>query len=344
MKKKFIIVGIVILFGVFSGFFLLNTILYTPNVFVNKQPAFILLEKKIPADSLADKLSPYLKNKTIFIWATKIKRFRYAKAGKYKLTDRMNNNSLINMLRVGKQVEIDVTFNNQNSLEDLAGAMSRYLAPDSLAFLKAFKDNTFYQDKGFTPENALLMYLPNTYRFYYHTSPEKFRERMWTEYKKFWNKERLQKAETLGLTPVEVGILASIIQQESTKKEELPRIAGVYLNRLKNNWLLQADPTIKYAYQQKHGKDLVIKRVLNKHKEVDSPYNTYMYKGLPPGPICMPDIRSIEAVLNPEKHNYFYFVADMKRPGYHLFSTNLKDHINKANSYHSSLNKMGIYK
>ncbi len=344
MKKKLVVILIVFGFGIFSGLFLLNSLLYTPNVFIKDKPVYILLDKRMPVDSLLQKLSPYLKNKNTFLLAAKIKRFSGAKPGKYELKDRMNNNNLINMLRIGKQVEVDVTFNNRNTIEDLAGAISHYLAPDSIAFLKIMKDPDFYKKKGFTQETALLMYLPNTYRFYYHTSPEKFREKMWKEYQNFWNEERRDKAKKLGLSPIEVGILASIVQQESTKKEEWPKIAGVYINRLKKNWLLQADPTVKYAYQQKYGKDLVIKRVLNKHKEVDSPYNTYMYKGLPPGPICMPDISTIEAVLHPDKHNYFYFVADMKRPGYHLFSTNLRDHINKANSYHTSLNKMGIYK
>ncbi len=344
MNKKIFIIFSLFIIGIFSGMFILNALLYTPNIHIKEKPQYIYLENKTPLDSLVKILHPYLQNTSTFRWASKIKRFSGAKAGKYKLIDRMNNNNLINMLRIGKQEEVNVTFNNQNSLEDLAGTISKYLAPDSLSFLRSMKDSEFLRDKKFANETALLMYLPNTYRFYYNTSAEKFRNKMWEEYNKFWNKERREKARNIGLTPVEVGILASIIQQESTKKEELPRIAGVYLNRLKDNWLLQADPTLKYAYQKKKGNNLVIKRILNKHKEIESPYNTYKYKGLPPGPICMPDIPSIEAVLQPEKHNYYYFVADMKRPGYHLFSTNLKDHINKANSYHTLLNKLGIYK
>ena len=344
MKKKLILLIALLTIIFFSVLFVVNAILYTPNIKVEDKNAYILLEKKLPLDSLIEKISPYLQSKSTFKWGAKIKRFKAAKPGKYKLTDKMNNNHLINILRIGKQEEVNLTFNNQNSLEDLAGVVSTYLAPDSLDFISAMKDKSFLEKNKFTTENALLIYLPNTYRFYYNTSPEKFRKKMKEEYKKFWNRERIEKAKKIGLTPIQVGILASIIQQESTKQEELPVIAGVYLNRLKENWLLQADPTIKYAYQQKYGKDLVIKRVLNKHKEVDSPYNTYLYKGLPPGPICMPDIPSIDAVLNYKKHNYYYFVADMKRPGYHQFSTNLKDHINKANSYHSSLNKLGIYK
>lgn len=342
-KKRFAYLSVLIL-GIFIGLFVLNAILYTPNVKLKNKNTFLYLDKKTSVDSLLPLLSPYLINKNSFRLASKMKRFKAAKAGKYRLIDKMNNNHLINILRVGKQEEVKLTFNNQNSLEELAGTISKSLAPDSLAFLKAMTDTEFLKAKGFTQKTALLMYLPNTYRLYYNTSPEQFRVKMWQEYKKFWNKNRKYKAEQVGLTPVEVGILASIIQQESTKKEELPKIAGVYLNRLKDNWLLQADPTIKFAYQQENGKNLIIKRILNKHKEVESPYNTYKYKGLPPGPICMPDIPSIEAVLNPDKHHYYYFVADMKRPGYHLFSTNLKDHINKANSYHSSLNKLGIYK
>ena len=344
MRKIFLGLIAVLLLVFIAAIFFVKGILYNSNIQIPTGKTYLYLDKQMPIDSLALQLDPYLKNKSSFLWAAKLKRFTKAKAGKYKLTEGMSNNDVINMLRIGKQEEVNVTFNNQNSLEDLAGAISKYLAPDSVSFLKVMKDSSFLKEKGLDTSTALLMYLPNTYRFYYNTPPENFRNKMWNEYNKFWNKERREKAGKIGLTPIEVGILASIVQQESTKKEELSRIAGVYLNRLREGWLLQADPTIKYAYQQQYGKDLVIKRILNKHKEVESPYNTYKYKGLPPGPICMPDLPSIEAVLNPEKHAYFYFVADMKRPGYHQFSTNLKDHINKANSYHSSLNKLGIYK
>ncbi len=342
MKKRLILILIAVV-ALFFSWFALNTIFYSPNVKLVKDKILIDIPENTDIHSLTKLLKPYLRSPKTFELASKIKRFKRVKAGRYEIKNKLNNNNLINMLRVGKQVEVKLTFNNQNSLENLAGAVSQYISADSNALLKVMKDEKFLNKNGFDTNTALLMYLPNTYRFYYNTSAEKFRNKMLAEYHKFWNEKRTKKAKEQELTPIEVGILASIVQKESAKKDELPKIASVYLNRLKKNWLLQADPTVVYAYQQKYGKDLVIKRVLNKHKKVDSPYNTYKYQGLPPGPICMPDIRSIKAVLNPEKHDYYFFVADMKHPGYHIYSKNLKDHINNANSYHSGLNKLGIY-
>ncbi len=342
MKKKlvFILIPLIVLFFLWFAF---NTVFYTPNVKLSKDKIYIDVPENTDFKGLTKILKPYLKSQKTFEIACKIKRFKKVKPGRYELKNKWNNNRLINLLRIGKQVEVNLTFNNQNSLEDLAGVVSKYISADSVELLKVMKDEKFLDKNGFNENTALLMYLPNTYRFYYNTTATKFRDKMLQEYKKFWTESRIKKAKNQDLTPIEVGILASIVQKESNKKDELSKIAGVYLNRLKKNWLLQADPTVVYAYQQKYGKDLIIKRVLNKHKKVDSPYNTYKYKGLPPGPICMPDIQSTKSVLNPEKHEYYFFVADIKKPGYHTFSKTLKDHINSANSYHSGLNKMGIY-
>jgi UPF0755 protein len=275
--------------------------------------------------------------------ASKIKRFKKPLPGRYEIKTMMNNHSLINQFRIGKKVAVNVTFNNQNSLADLAGAISKQIEPDSLELLQAITDFDFLRTHGFNKDNALLMYIPNTYTLYYNTSVESFRDKMYREYQKFWNDKRIAKAKKIGLTPIEVGILASIIQKESTKKSELPRIAGVYLNRLKKGMLLQADPTVVFAYKQQTDDDSIIRRVLNKHKAIDSPYNTYKYKGLPPGPICMPDIQSINAVLNPEKHDYLYFVADFQKPGFHLFSKTFTQHNQKASNYHKSLNQQGVF-
>ena len=342
MKKKHIII-IIFLLGMATGAYLMNKIFYTSNIQLPKAKTYLDVPENTNLDSLTKILSPYLKSKRTFQWASKIKRFSKPKAGRYLLKNGMSNNELINMLRIGNRVEVNVTFNNKNYLDDLAGAVSRQIAPDSLSLLKAMNDNEFIKKNAFTKDNILLMYIPNTYRMYYNTSAEQFRNKMLKEYQKFWTDERIAQAKKQGLTPIEAGILASIIQKESTKASELPRIAGVYLNRLKKGMLLQADPTVVYAYRQKHGRDLVIKRVLNKHKEIDSPYNTYKYAGLPPGPVCMPDIRSIKAVLQPEKHNYLYFVADFNKPGYHIFSKSLSEHNRHARNYHTHLNRNRIY-
>ena len=326
-----------------TGMFVFYKIFFAPNVRLEKEQIQIDIPAHTNMDGLADILAPYLNNKQTFLFAAKIKRFRTPKQGRFQIFNKMNNNALINMLRIGKRLEVDLTFNNQNSLQDLAGAVSRQIEPDSAGLLKVMQDADFIKKNGFTSENILLMYIPNTYRMYYNTTARQFREKMLKEYKKFWNEKRKKLAKKQNLTPVQAGILASIIQKESIKQEELPKIAGVYLNRLKKNMLLQADPTVVYAYKQKYGKDLVIKRVLNKHKAIDSPYNTYKYSGLPPGPICMPDIQSIQAVLKPEQHQYYYFVADYSRPGYHIFSKTLSEHNKHAQNYRNNLNKQGIY-
>jgi len=342
MKRKHIII-IIITGLIFSVFFALNSIMFIPNVKLNKAKVYIDIPKGIDIDSLSGILKPYIKSRATFKLASKIKRFKHPISGRYEIKEAMNNNSLINLLRIGKRAEINLTFNNQNSILALAGAVSRQIAPDSVELFEVMSDKDWIKNHHFTTDNILLMYIPNTYRMYYHTSPEQFRDKMWREYQKFWNDKRKAKAQKLGLTPIQVGVLASIIQKESTKRSELPRIAGVYLNRLKKGMLLQADPTVVYAYKQKNGQDLVIKRVLNKHKAIDSPYNTYKYAGLPPGPICMPDVQSVKAVLNPENHKYLYFVADFNKPGFHLFSKSLSEHNRRANSYHNSLNQQGIY-
>ncbi len=341
MKKyKLIIAGLAIILLIF---FVLNSILFIPNIKLSKEKMYIDVPENIDMDSLTSILKPYIKSMATFKLAVKLKRFKKPHSGRYEIKNLMNNNNLINLLRIGQNVEVKVTFNNKNSISELAGAVSHLIEPDSLSLLRAMTDNRFISKKGFTQDNILLMYIPDTYRLYYNTTPEQFRTKMWRSYQKFWNETRRQKARKLGLTPIEVGILASIIQKETTKRSELPVIAGVYLNRLKKGMLLQADPTVVFAYRQKYGNNLVIKRVLNKHKAVDSPYNTYKYTGLPPGPICMPDIQSIEAVLNPQKHQYYYFVADFNKPGYHVFSKTLQEHNHRAGQYHKSLNKRGIY-
>jgi len=342
MKKKHIII-IIFLLGMATGAFLMNKILFASNIQLAQEKTYIDIPPKTNFDSLTKILTPYLKSEQTFKLASKIKRFSKPKSGRYLLKNGMNNNELINMLRIGNRLEVNVTFNNKNYLDDLAGAVSKQIAPDSLSLLNAMRDKEFIREKGFTPDNILLMYIPNTYRMYYNTSAEEFRDKMLKEYNKFWNEKRIALAKKQGLTPIEAGILASIIQKESTKADELPRIAGVYLNRLKKGMRLEADPTVVYAYQQQHGRDLVIRRVLNKHKKTDSPYNTYNYAGLPPGPVCMPDIRSIKAVLHPEQHDYLFFVADFNKPGYHIFSKSLSEHNRHARDYHTHLNRNKIY-
>jgi len=214
---------------------------------------------------------------------------------------------------------------------------------DSLSLLEAMQSKDFLADNSFDDATALGMYIPNKYEFFWNTSAEEFRSRMKKEYDRFWTDTRLQRAEEIGLTPAQVITMASIVQKETAKVDERPRVAGVYMNRYKNGWKLDADPTVIYAIKEKtQNFDTIIKRVLYKDLELDSPYNTYKYATIPPGPISMPDISSIEAVLNYEDHDYFYFVANVENFGYHKFAKTLAQHNRNKQEYIRWINKKGI--
>ncbi|QGY42986.1 endolytic transglycosylase MltG [Maribellus comscasis] len=274
-----------------------------------------------------------------FKWVAKKKNYPMAiKPGRYLFEKGMNSNEIVNMLRGGLQEPIDVTFNNVHFKEDLAGKVSKYIQADSLSILNLFYNNEKIKEYGFSPETFRAMFIPNTYEFYWTTSADEFADRMKLEYERFWNEERRAKAAELNLTPVEVITLASIVQSETSKKEELPVIAGLYINRLKRGQLLQADPTVKYAVG-----DFSLKRILNRHLEIESPYNTYKYVGLPPGPINFPETATIDAVLNYEKHNYIYMCAKPDFSGYHNFSATLAQHNRNAAAYRAFLNANKIY-
>jgi len=263
------------------------------------------------------------------------------KAGRFLLKKGMNSNDLINALR--QNIPVQLAFNNQERMEDFAGRIASQLEPDSLKLMEVFTDENFLKENGFDKNNALCMYIPNSYEFFWNISAEKFRERMAKEYRKFWNDDRKTKAEKLGLTPIQVYILASIVHKETVKIDERPRVAGVYLNRLNKGMKLEADPTVIYAMKkQADDFSLVVKRVLNKDLQTDSPFNTYMYEGLPPGPIAMPDISAIDAVLNPEHHNYIYFCASVTNFGYHEFAVTAAQHEANRQKYVAWINAQGI--
>ena len=275
-----------------------------------------------------------------FKWVAKKKGYRKAiKPGRYLLEKGMNTNTMVNMLRIGKQKPVNVTFNNIRFKEELAGSVSKYIRDDSISILQHLKDTALIEEMGFKPETFKVIFIPNTYEVYYTTSALDFIKRMQLEYYRFWNEERLAKAERLEMTPVEVVTLASIVQEETIKKEEKPVVAGLYINRLKRGIPLQADPTLKFALG-----DFSIRRVLNKHMEIDSPYNTYTNAGLPPGPINYPEISSIDAVLNYEQHNYLFMCAKEDFSGYHNFSRTITEHNRYANKYRSTLNENKIWK
>jgi len=258
------------------------------------------------------------------------------KPGRYHFKPGMTTNEAVNILRAGLQEPVDVIFNNVRTKEDLASQVSKYIDADSISISALFAPETS-RNYGFTTETFSAMFIPNTYEFYWTTSAEQFADRMKLEYERFWNEERVSKAKNIGMTPLQVATLASIVQEETNKNSEKPRVAGVYINRLQKGMLLQADPTVKFATG-----DITMRRILNRHLETDSPYNTYLYPGLPPGPITFSEISSIEAVLNFEKHNYLYFCAREDFSGFHNFARTNAEHERNAARYHAALNELRI--
>ena len=250
----------------------------------------------------------------------------------------MNIIELVRMLKIGVQTPVNVTINNVKTPQMLAGKLSRQIMADSAAIAKVITDEALAKKLGFSsPLTMFSMFIPNTYEFYWTVTPEDFVERMRKEYKRFWSESRDAKRKRSGLSRTEVMTLASIVYEETRKVDEMPRIAGVYLNRIKQGIPLQADPTIKYALQ-----DFGLRRILYRHLKYPSPYNTYINRGLPPSPICMPSIDAIDAVLNFEKHDYIFFCARPTFDGYHNFARTLKEHNANARAYQAELNKRKI--
>lgn len=275
-----------------------------------------------------------------FDYAAKAMKYpNSVKAGRYKLKKGMSNRRLIGNLRGGYQEPVKLQFANIRLKEDFAGFLGRNFEADSLQFISILNNEAIAEKYGFTTENFYTMFIPNTYQFYWNTSADKVIDRFYEEYKKFWNEERLAKAKQLNLSPTEVSILASIVRGEALHNDEMPMIAGLYLNRLKKGILLQADPTVIFAHQ-----DFTIRRVLNRHLNIDNPYNTYRYKGLPPGPINMPPIVAIDAVLNPAQHNYIYMCAKDDFSGYHAFAETVAEHQINARKFQKALDERNIKK
>ncbi len=317
--------------------------IFSPNTQFNNDQAFVYIPSDATFSDVKNVLQPLVKDLSTFEAVAERKGYHTnIKGGKFAIAKGMNNNEIINSLR-SNNIPVKVSFNNQESLASLAGRISQQIEADSISLLNAFSDKVFLKEANFNDDTRLGMYLPNTYEFYWNISAEDFRDRMHKEYQKFWNENRLDKAKKVNLSPSQVISLASIVQKETVKAEERPRVAGVYLNRVQKGILLQADPTVIYAIKKETGNyDTIIKRVLYRDLEMDSPYNTYKYSGVPPGPITMPDIASIEAVLNPEKHDYLFFVADVSNFGYHKFAKTLAQHNRNKVQYIRWLNEQKV--
>ncbi|WP_248723433.1 endolytic transglycosylase MltG [Seonamhaeicola sp. ML3] len=347
MYIKKILWAIALIGLVAAGYFAyyVYSAMMTPNTAFNNEEAYIYIKSTDTYKDVRSQLEPLLKDIDKFdALANQKKYVNNIKAGKFAIKKGMSNNDIINSIR-SKNIPVKVSFNNQNSLEKLAGRIAKQIEADSTSLVNAMKDQAFYDKNSFKAETALGMYLPNSYEFFWNTSAEKFRDKMLSEYNRYWNKTRVEKAKRIGLSKDEVITLASIVYEESKEPKEQPRIAGVYLNRLKIGMPLQADPTLKFAaYQLPKYKNTVIKRVLNVHKDIKSPYNTYKNTGLPPGLVAMPDLSAIDAVLNYEKHKYLYFAADPKHVGFHKFAKTLSQHNANARAYQKYLSSKGIYK
>lgn len=316
----------------------------TPNFLVGKSESVVLyIPKGATFKTVLDSLNKYdaIQDHVTFGFVSRIKKYQDAvKPGRYVIPVNSTNVQIIEKLREGKQDPVRLTFNNIRLKSDLIKRIGPKFLFGEQQLSEALSDPAVTQKYALDTVRIVSIFIPNTYDIFWDVSVETFLDRMHSEYKRFWNEERQAKAKALNLTPDEVVVLASIVEEEQGKMaDERPRIAGLYLNRLSKGMLLQADPTVKFALG-----DFGIKRVLNHQLLVDSPYNTYRYAGLPPGPIRLPDIKSLDAVLNPEEHRFLYMCAKADFSGYHAFAETLSDHNLNAQAYQSALNKLKIRK
>ncbi len=341
MKKILLTFLILAIIASLVGFVVYSKI-WGANVNNTKPEHIITIDEGSDIETLSEQLfnNEVILDKENFAQVAKWMKYdKNIKPGRFTAKAGWSNRELISKLRSGNQNPVSITFNSLRTIEELSGRITRNLQLDSLSFLKYITASETLNKYDRTRDNILSLFTPNTYEAYWNTSKEDLVSRMKKETDKFWNDTRLEKAKKLNLTKEQVYTLASIVEKETLVKAEKPRIAGVYLNRLRKGILLQADPTVVFAVG-----DFEIRRVLNKHLEIDSPYNTYKYAGLPPGPIFMPDIGTIDAVLDPEKHDYIFFCAKPDNSGLHAFAINNSGHAINANKYRNWLNQRGIKK
>ena len=342
LKKIITIASVVLISGLLIYGGIVANQIFSKNTKFSESELYVYVPTGSTYEEVKKILEPFVENMNRFeMVANKRSYPENVKPGRFLFTKGMNSYDLVKSLR--SNVPVKLAFNNQERLENFAARVSSQIEPDSLTLMNTFKDSIFLKENGFNNENVFVMFIPNTYEVYWNITADKFRDKMIKEYRNFWNKERTEKAAKQGLSPVSATILASIVHKESVKKDERPRIAGVYLNRLKLEMPLQADPTVIFAIKKKDNDfDQVIKRVFYNDLFLTSPYNTYKVIGLPPGPIAMPDITALDAVLNPEKHDFIYFCASVDRFGYHEFAVTLPEHNVNAKKYADWINSQGV--
>jgi UPF0755 protein len=342
MLKKVLLV--LLLFVLIAGYFGYDKYqqVFAPNVPEKLENEFVLIPTGSTFDDLLEilKKERFIIDESSFVWVAEQMKYKKpeVRPGRYQIQANWSNRSLIRHLRGGKQATVKVILNNERLPNDVAGKVSKIIEEDSLEIIELLENKNILDQFGLKPETAMTVFIPNTYDFFWNTDANTFFEKMLAENDKFWNQNnRLEKAKKLNLSKEEVYTLASIVEKETNKNDEKERMAGVYVNRLKKGMRLQADPTVVFATR-----DFTTKRVLDRHTQFDSPYNTYLYAGLPPGPISMASISSIDGVLNAEDHKYIYFCAKGDGTGYHSFAKTLSGHNANARRYAQNLKKRGL--
>ena len=336
-----VIVPLVMILAVFVGY----SYIFDNNVNLESDEVFIIYvdENETPIDIFSKLVeSELLKNEGSFKMVAQQKKWFTAKTGRYSVKSGMSNNDLVNMFRAGLQDPVQLTLNQIESVAEFAGSVGQQMMVDSFEIFQLFTDREFLTSNNLNYATIRSIILPNTYEMYWNATGLSIRTRMMQEFANYWNDERLESAKRQNLSPLEVSILASIVEKETAKFDEMPVVAGLYINRLKKGMKLQSDPTVIYAKRLKEGMDIEVKRVLYADLEIDSPYNTYKYAGLPPAPITIPSLQAINAVLNPQTHKYIFMCADPDRPGYHSFAANSKQHGINKQKYVKWLNEQGI--
>ncbi len=342
MSKKKILIPLIIFSTILTTVSVYTyQMLYSPNFLINSEDKFIIIDDNTDFNELIKKLEDDTLINVIlsFSFLSKIMEYQEnIKIGAYKVKMNMTNYDMITMLRSGNQTPIKLTFSYARKMDDLAEKITSKLKMSKDDLLNYLNDN-IDDYNGFEKSDIISVFLPDTYEVYWNVSPKNLTNKMYSEYKKFWNSERIAKLENINLNEKEAIVLASIVASETRMLDEADRVAGLYINRLRKNMRLQADPTLIFA-----ANDFTIRRVLNKHKKIKSPYNTYIHKGLPPGPIRLVPKQYIDAVLNYEEHNFIYMCAKEDFSGYHAFATNLSDHNRNARKFQIALNMKKIYR
>jgi UPF0755 protein len=342
-KRNILILSVVVITILMSSFtFYFYQVIYAPNFLVEKESQYLFIPTGASFEDVQKIVfdQHFVNDPVAFGMLSKFMKYNeLVKSGRYLINTNSSNIDVIRKLRAGDQYPIMITFSNARLFSDVAARLTARIELDSVSFLALLESESVAQKYGFDAETFRCMFIPNTYEVFWDITGDELVERMNWEYERFWTDERKEKASQIGLSPVEVTILASIVQAEVSHNDEAPVVAGLYLNRLKKNMYLQADPTLIYGIG-----DFTIRRVLNIHKSVDSPYNTYRYLGLPPGPINFPSVRSIDAVLDHDRHQYIYMCAREDFSGYHNFSTNLRQHNSNARKYQQALNRAKLYR